>query len=73
LRIVKGGKEVVISERGRPVAKILPYAEELTFKQYIESLQNSGQIIAASAPKKFTAKKKHKRPGALKRFLTDRE
>ena len=49
LRIVKTRREVVITERGKPIAKIVPINEEDTesIDERIERLIASGQLVPA--------------------------
>jgi prevent-host-death family protein len=73
LRQVKARREVVITERGKPIAKIVPYEEEETQEQRIARLIASGHIIPAAAkPGEPLPPPGPKVPGALKRFLADR-
>ncbi len=45
LRMVKGGREIILTERGRPIGKIVPLDRgELTLAERIERLQASGLI-----------------------------
>jgi len=83
LRIVKTRREVVITERGKPIAKIVPFTEEDTesLDQRIDRLIASGQIVPARiAPgedlppvSKRQPGRGKKRPGALARFLEERD
>jgi len=71
LRQVKSGKEVILNDRGRSVAKILPFKPLETLKDRWSWLCDSGRIIEAKDPDaKFT--KRHPSKGALKRFLEER-
>jgi prevent-host-death family protein len=74
IRMVKSKRQVIISERGVPVAEIIPYAtsqsEELTDR--IARLIKSGSIVPSKEPFRFQTLANH--PGAVDRFLQqDRE
>lgn len=83
LRIVKTRREVVITERGKPIAKIVPFDEEEaeSLEQRLERLAASGQLVPApaapghdppSAPKGQGRRSKNA-GNALQRFLADRD
>lgn len=72
LRKVRDGKHVYITYRGREVAEIRPFEQEETFEERLEKLRQRGVIVDAidkDAPLKPIAR----RPGALKRFLEERD
>jgi prevent-host-death family protein len=73
LRRVKAGQDLIVTERGRPIAKIVPYqaAETETLSERVERLKESGQIIGGGEGP-VTIPVLGKKPGALKRFLKDR-
>lgn len=75
LRLVKKGKDLIITERGNPIAKIIPFTpQEETLAQKLDSLEKSGPLLRAKKRKSGmpdTSKLK-KVNGALKRFLEDR-
>ena len=72
LRLVKSGKEVIVSERGCSIAKIVPYQESEDFESRIQSFIHGGQLL--HKPKStFKESSLPKNPGALKRFLEERE
>jgi len=83
LRLVKTRREVVITERGKPIAKIVPFdaddAESLD--QRVERLSTSGQLASASvsprdplpARRRTRTSAPAKNSGALQRFLADRD
>ena len=70
LRLVKDGKQVVVTERGRPIAKVVPFENEETFEERYQRFVESGIIIPAKSEKLPPVGKP--RPGALERFLKDR-
>lgn len=70
LKRVKAGAELIISDRGRPIAKVIPYQAPKNFADRLDSLVHS-KIVA---PRQIAeAPKGQKTPGALDRFLTERE
>lgn len=70
LRSVKKGNEIVVTERGHPIARIVPY-REMTLDERLEALKRSGHLIERTS-RKWPSSVGVKRPGALKRFLADR-
>jgi len=72
LRQVREGKTVTVSYRGTPVAEIRPIpAGPVTIERRLKDLEDRGVIVHARegrAPLKGVAR----RPGALERFLADR-
>ena len=71
LRCVKAGKEIVVTERGNPIARLIPYVEEQTLKGRLERLISAGSIH----PRSYSGEMPGgvERPGGLKRFLKERE
>ena len=70
LRRVKEGREVVISERGTPIAKVIPFRKEKSFEERIDHLESIGAILSSKrkeVPKGFS------HPGGLGRFLKERD
>ena len=39
---VKAGEEVVITEHGRPIARLLPFANPVPFPEYLRDLEGKG-------------------------------
>lgn len=74
LRLVKTDREVIITERGRRIARIIPYVAdaEPDLEERLDRLRRRGQIQAARVSPHELAVKMEKRPGALERFLGDR-
>jgi len=70
LKRVKAGAELLISERGRPIAKLIPYEAPKTFTDRLASLAQSKVYIPRP---NFEIPDGQKIPGALKRFLSERE
>lgn len=77
LKIVKSGQEVIVTERGEPIAKLIPFPKkEETFDERIERMTREGIISPARDPGPVDwdkiASNGKKVPGGLKRFLEDR-
>ncbi len=74
LRLVKTRREVVITERGRPIAKIVPIdAEEDSLDRRVERLAATGQLAPATVSPSEALPPARKVAGALQRFLADRD
>ena len=70
LRYVKQGVEVIVTERGAPVARVTRLEPEKNLASRIDNLKKQGSII----PRKGTFWPKFKKvKGALERFLKERE
>jgi len=48
IKAVKAGKEVVLTERGKPIAVIKPFKQEETLEEKIRRLEAEGLLRAAS-------------------------
>lgn len=48
LDLVKGGTEVVVTERGKPVARILPYAKTDLMSRHLAELARAGLVRVGS-------------------------
>jgi prevent-host-death family protein len=74
LRLVKSDREVTITERGVPIAKIVPYvaAAEATLEDRLAVLAKDGQIREAKVRPAELKIVERKSAGALERFLEDR-
>ena len=72
-RVRERGKTVVVSYHGRPIAEIRPVAgaTDEPLAERIVRLTESGVLVPARA--KGGLKRVRRRPGALDRFLADRE
>jgi prevent-host-death family protein len=70
LRIVKSGAEVVVMERGKPIAKVVPLKDQSNLQTRLESLEEQGLLISGNG-KDFPEPGK-KISGGLERFLKDR-
>jgi prevent-host-death family protein len=75
LRRVRNGERVVITSHGEPVAELRPIEKkEEALDQRLARLQREGQITPARLPPALgTWKPVARRPGALQRFLDDRD
>ena len=71
IRNVKARRRVVITERGVPVAEIIPYAGDRpeSLSDRIVRLEKLGMIVARKAP--FRADPVAVRRGAVARFLRE--
>ena len=70
LKRVKEGREIIISERGTPIAKVVPIRKERSYEERIAYLTSIGAIQPArhkEIPKGI------RRLGGLERFLKERE
>ena len=73
IRMVREGRTVHISYHGKPVAEIRPIeAKKKTLEEHLEELERQGVIVPARDPNAPIEPIAH-RPGALQRFLDDRE
>ena len=74
IRQVKRHHRVTITDRGRPVAQVVAIEEPKTLVARVDLLATEGAISAgAGGSAKGALKPVARRPGALKRFLTERE
>lgn len=72
IREVREGKVVTVSYRGEPVAEIRAIRREpQTLEAHLDGLERRG-IIAPSARPRTARAALARRPGALKRFLDER-
>ena len=73
LRRVREGDTVTISYHGKPVAEIRPIRETArTLQDRVRDLEERGIIVGSGEPR-GKLRTLARRPGALKRFLRDRE
>ncbi|MBI1722797.1 MAG: type II toxin-antitoxin system prevent-host-death family antitoxin [Gemmatimonadetes bacterium] len=72
VRRVREGQTITISYHGKPVAEVRPIApESASIEEHFRKLEERGVLVPARRP--FAPiKPVAKRPGALKRFLRDR-
>ena len=73
LRMVKGGQIITVTERGTPIAQVIPYSEvkENQLSHRLARLERAGLIDRRKS--RSWNKSGIQRPGALKRFLRDRD
>ena len=73
LRQVREGRTITISYRGKPVAEIRPIrVERQSLAERLSDLETRG-IVAGSGKPPGTPRLVTRRPGALKRFLAERD
>jgi prevent-host-death family protein len=75
LRLVRDrGETVIVSYHGKPIAEIGPVkgTDDESLEERLARLLASGAITAAQ-DRSFTWKRVAKRPGALRRFLDERD
>lgn len=73
IRKVREGKHVTITYRGREVAEIKPIEKkEESFEDRLERLRKRGVLVGPEDPN-APIKPIARRPGALKRFLEERD
>lgn len=73
VRKVREGHHVTITLHGEPVAELRPIARpEQGLAARLEDLQERGVVVRAADPR-APLKPLAKRPGALKRFLNERD
>lgn len=71
LKRVKSGENIVVTERGKPIAKITSYQESPdTLAERLEQLRACGQVFGGGPFRPFPVFART--AGALKRFLKDR-
>lgn len=73
IRRVREGRPVVVTLHGKPVAEIRPYSlGSGDLSQRIDQLVERG-VVVRNPGTDLTGQPITKRPGALKRFLADRD
>jgi prevent-host-death family protein len=75
LRQVKEKREIILTERGKRIARIVPYEpeDEETIDERVERWTAEGRVTPAQAsPKTIKIAPHGKAPGALARFLAER-
>ena len=72
IRQVREGKTVTVSYRGKPVAEMRPIAEPAqTLEARLDEMERRGELVRSTIPRKPIRFGKPQ-PGALERFLADR-
>ncbi len=74
IRQVRDGKTVTVSYRGEPVAEIrsIPQETKLTLDERLRDLERRGSLVRSSMARR-TVEPVERRPGALARFLAERD
>ena len=72
MRLVREGRTVHISCHGKPVAEIRPIEEKKTLEEHLDELERRGIVSPAADPNAPLEPIAH-RPGALQRFLDERD
>jgi len=73
IRQVREGQRVVITLHGIPAAEIRPIEiGEQTLEARLEEMERRGELVRARGPRRGFPVLAH-RPGALKRFLDERD
>ncbi len=75
LEHVRAGERVVISLDGEPIAEMSPYRKtDESFDERWARLEREGRLVAASpGARKLGIRPVARRPGALRRFLEQRD
>ncbi len=72
LRHVRQGKTITISYRGKPAAEIRPIKpKKQTLEERLEQMEREGTLVGSKSRKR-NFRTIERRPGALERFLADR-
>lgn len=71
IRQVRDHQEVVITDRGKEVARVVPAVEMTHFEKRVEAFRRAG-LITPAVGRPSDIKPIARRPGALKRFLETR-
>ena len=50
LRQVKAGEEVIITEHGRPIARLLPIAHPISSPEYLKDMEQKGLLKRGAKP-----------------------
>ena len=71
IRQIKNNRSVVITDRGRDVARVVPMVETTNFEKRLEAMRRAG-LITKAIGHPSDIKPIARRPGALKEFLETR-
>ena len=72
IRQVREGKTVAVSYRGKPVAEIRPIGKPpQNIQERLEEMERQGTLVRSTLPRK-PIRRGEPKPGALERFLADR-
>ncbi len=72
VRLVGRNRSVVITDRGRPVAPVVPLRPASDLERRLAALAASGALVRNSGANRHRTGALVRRPGALARFLKDR-
>ena len=73
LRMVREGSTVTVSYHGEPVAEIRPLGgAQASFTRHLRRLEDRG-VLVRPPERSRSLTKVRRRPGALRRFLAERE
>jgi prevent-host-death family protein len=73
IRLVRRGRTITVTYRGKPVARIQPIREESSaLEDRVRRLEDAG-VLAAPSDRSVGLEPVARRPGALGRFLAERE
>ena len=75
LRAVKNGEEIVVTEHGKPIAKIVPFPREQTFDEELLDLERQGLIRLGTGklPEGFLDWPRPEDPDSLVRAALDED
>jgi prevent-host-death family protein len=72
LRQVRQNRSIVITDRGKEVARVVPMEDSSNFEKRLVALKAAGIITSSPSANPSKIKMIARRPGALKRFLETR-
>ena len=73
MRRVRSGETVTVSYRGEPVAEVRPIdTGPRTIEEHLDQLAERGVVVRQDGPRAFLSPSTP-RPGALQRFLAERD
>jgi len=72
LRTVRKSRQVIITDRGRDVARVVPIEPGGGLARRLKALEESGVLVASDSAKPSAISPIARRPGALRRFLASR-
>jgi prevent-host-death family protein len=72
IRQVREGRSIRVSYRGKPVAEIRPIEKETGLEKRIDRLRERGALVVPDEPTEIDLRPVDRRPGALERFLGER-
>jgi prevent-host-death family protein len=72
LRQVKQNRSIVITDRGKEVARVVPVEESSNFEKRLKALEKAGIITSSPDADPSKIRPIARRPGALKEFLENR-